>query len=40
MIRDAILIVIGMLLGGVAAAMSAKYLGFFQKQVASVEKKV
>jgi hypothetical protein len=31
---------IGVFCGGIAAAMSAKFLGFFNKQVTSVEKKV
>ena len=40
MIRDIILVAIGFLVGGVTCAMSAKYLGWFQKQVKSAESKV
>lgn len=32
--------VVGVLAGGIACAISAKTLGWFNKQVASVEKKV
>jgi hypothetical protein len=32
--------IIGVAVGGVAAALSAKFLGFFQKQTSSVEKKL
>jgi hypothetical protein len=37
---DLISFVIGIAVGGVAAAMSAKFLGFWQKQAKSVETKV
>jgi hypothetical protein len=33
-------LIVGLVVGGIASALSAKYLGFFQKQVTSVEKKV
>jgi hypothetical protein len=37
---DLISFVIGVAAGGLAAAMSAKFLGFWNKQAASIEKKV
>ena len=40
MIRDIILVAIGFLAGGFACALSAKTLGWFNKQSSSIEKKV
>jgi hypothetical protein len=37
---DILSFIIGVAVGGVACAISAKVFGFFNKQVASVEKKV
>lgn len=35
--HDVLLIGLGILIGGIACALSAKLLGWFNKQVASVE---
>jgi hypothetical protein len=40
MIFDFLSFVIGVLVGGAAAAASAKFLGWFQKQDASIAKKL
>lgn len=40
MIFDILSFLIGCAVGGIACAVSAKTLGWFNKQVASVEKKV
>jgi hypothetical protein len=40
MTLDIISLLIGIVIGGVACAISAKVFGWFQKETASVEKKV
>jgi hypothetical protein len=40
MVFDIFSFIIGIAVGGVAAALSAKFLGFFQKQTKSVEAKI
>lgn len=40
MIRDIILLAIGFVAGGAACALSAKTLGWFNKQTASIATKV
>ena len=40
MVFDLVSFAIGVVVGGVACAISAKVFGFFNKQVASVEKKL
>ena len=40
MVFDLISFILGVAVGGVACAVSAKTLGWFNKQIASAEKKV